>query len=153
MVCENTIFWANMYILYIYILKCDFFRGDDETVLELNAKIQELEERASQLDKTRTSSIQSISYINNRNRKLNVETAEKAIMEEVSHINLWIICPQWCYHHIIIVLKSTVTLINVTMFILKVKAMKGKKTDDPFTRRHTKPVMNFKSGGSKPSVS
>lgn len=77
-----------MYILYIYILKCDFFRGDDETVLELNAKIQELEERASQLDKTRTSSIQSISYINNRNRKLNVETAEKAIMEEVSHINL-----------------------------------------------------------------
>ncbi|PZC82929.1 RNA polymerase-associated protein Rtf1 isoform X1 [Helicoverpa armigera] len=87
-------------------------RGDDETVMELNAKIQELEERASQLDKTRTSSIQSISYINNRNRKLNVETAEKAIMEEV-------------------------------------KANKGKKTDDPFTRRHTKPVMNFKSGGSK----
>ncbi|KAJ8706153.1 hypothetical protein PYW07_010930 [Mythimna separata] len=89
-------------------------RGDDETVVELNAKIQELEERASQLDKTRTSSIQSISYINNRNRKLNVETAEKAIMEEV-------------------------------------KAMKGKKTDDPFTRRSTKPVMNFKCGASKAS--
>ncbi|XP_053620966.1 RNA polymerase-associated protein Rtf1 [Plodia interpunctella] len=83
-------------------------RGDDELVLDLNAKIQELEERANHLDKTRTSSIQSISYINNRNRKLNVETAEKAILEEV-------------------------------------KAMKGKKTDDPFTRRHTKPVMNFKS--------
>lgn len=83
-------------------------RGDDEMAMELNVKIQELEERASQLDKTRTSSIQSISYINNRNRKLNVETAEKAIMEEV-------------------------------------KAMKGKKADDPFTRRHTKPVMNFKS--------
>ncbi|CAK1595160.1 unnamed protein product [Parnassius mnemosyne] len=83
-------------------------RGDDELVMELNAKIQELEDRASQLDKTRTSSIQSISYINNRNRKLNVETAEKAIMEEV-------------------------------------KANKGKKQDDPFTRRHTKPVMNFKS--------
>lgn len=32
------------------------------------------------------------------------------------------------------------------MFVLsQVKAMKGKKTDDPFTRRHTKPVMNFKS--------
>lgn len=87
-------------------------RGDDEIVLDLNAKIQELEERASHLDKTRTSSIQSISYINNRNRKLNVETAEKAIMEEV-------------------------------------KAMKGKKTDDPFTRRHTKPVMNFKSNASR----
>ncbi|XP_061381146.1 RNA polymerase-associated protein Rtf1 [Danaus plexippus] len=88
-------------------------RGDEELVLELNSKLQELEERASALDKTRTSSIQSISYINNRNRKLNVETAEKAIMEEV-------------------------------------KAMKGKKMDDPFTRRHTKPVMNFKShGGSR----
>ncbi|XP_075987516.1 RNA polymerase-associated protein Rtf1-like [Anticarsia gemmatalis] len=87
-------------------------RGDDETAMELNAKIQELEERASQLDKTRTSSIQSISYINNRNRKLNVETAEKAIMEEV-------------------------------------KAMKGKKADDPFTRRSTKPVMNFKSQNQK----
>ncbi|XP_038217297.1 RNA polymerase-associated protein Rtf1 [Zerene cesonia] len=83
-------------------------RGDEELVMDLNAKIQELEDRASQLDKTRTSSIQSISYINNRNRKLNVETAEKAIMEEI-------------------------------------KANKGKKTDDPFTRRHTKPVMNFKS--------
>ncbi|KAM3968884.1 RNA polymerase-associated protein Rtf1 [Aphomia sociella] len=83
-------------------------RGDDELVMDLNAKIQELEDRANQLDKTRTSSIQSISYINNRNRKLNVETAEKAIMEEV-------------------------------------KANKGKKADDPFTRRHTKPVMNFKS--------
>ncbi|XP_063835386.1 RNA polymerase-associated protein Rtf1 [Ostrinia nubilalis] len=83
-------------------------RGDDELVMDLNAKIQELEERASHLDKTRTSSIQSISYINNRNRKLNVETAEKAIMEEV-------------------------------------KANKGKKIDDPFTRRHTKPVMNFNS--------
>ncbi|XP_050680354.1 RNA polymerase-associated protein Rtf1 [Leptidea sinapis] len=83
-------------------------RGDDELVMDLNAKLQELEDRASQLDKTRTSSIQSISYINNRNRKLNVETAEKAIMEEI-------------------------------------KANKGKKTDDPFTRRHTKPVMNFKS--------
>ncbi|XP_063543338.1 RNA polymerase-associated protein Rtf1 isoform X1 [Cydia strobilella] len=83
-------------------------RGDEEIVFDLNAKIQELEERANHLDKTRTSSIQSISYINNRNRKMNVESAEKAIMEEV-------------------------------------KAMKGKKIDDPFTRRHTKPVMNFKS--------
>lgn len=87
-------------------------RGDEELVADLNAKLQELEERASALDKTRTSSIQSISYINNRNRKLNVETAERAIMEEV-------------------------------------KANKGKKTDDPFTRRHTKPVMNFKSQGTR----
>ncbi|XP_045533544.1 RNA polymerase-associated protein Rtf1 isoform X1 [Pieris brassicae] len=92
-------------------------RGDEELVMDLNSKIQELEDRANQLDKTRTSSIQSISYINNRNRKLNVETAEKAIMEEI-------------------------------------KANKGKKIDDPFTRRHTKPVMNFKShqGGRSQEV-
>lgn len=56
--------------------------------MDLNAKIQELEDRANQLDKTRTSSIQSISYINNRNRKLNVETAEKAIMEEVLFVRV-----------------------------------------------------------------
>ncbi|XP_077299911.1 RNA polymerase-associated protein Rtf1 isoform X2 [Arctopsyche grandis] len=83
-------------------------RGDEGIVTELSVKIQELEERANHLDKVRTSSIQSISYINNRNRKLNVEAAEKAIKEEI-------------------------------------KANKGKKIDDPFTRRSTKPVMNFKS--------
>lgn len=44
--------------------------------------MQELEERANELDKRRTSSIQLISYINNRNRKKNVEEAEKAIIEE-----------------------------------------------------------------------
>ncbi|XP_046974265.1 RNA polymerase-associated protein Rtf1-like [Vanessa cardui] len=81
--------------------------GDEELVAELSGKLQELEERASALDKTRTSSIQSISYINNRNRKLNVESAERAIMEEL-------------------------------------RASRGRRADDPFTRRHTKPVMNFK---------
>lgn len=45
-------------------------------------QIQELEERASALDKKRTSSIQLISYINDRNRRKNVEEAERAIMEE-----------------------------------------------------------------------
>lgn len=45
-------------------------------------RLQELEERANELDKRRTSSIQLISYINNRNRKKNVEEAEKAIIEE-----------------------------------------------------------------------
>lgn len=58
-------------------------RGDDEVVRDLNKKISELEERASELDKMRTSTISSISYINDRNRKRNVEEAEKAIMEEV----------------------------------------------------------------------
>lgn len=41
-----------------------------------------MEERANELDKKRTSSISLISYINNRNRKKNVEEAEKAIIEE-----------------------------------------------------------------------
>ncbi|EFN72722.1 RNA polymerase-associated protein Rtf1 [Camponotus floridanus] len=82
-------------------------RGDDETASRLNQELSELEERASELDKMRTATISSISYINDRNRKKNVEEAEKAIMEEL-------------------------------------KANKGKKIDDPFTRRSTKPRMVFK---------
>ncbi|KAM0737332.1 RNA polymerase-associated protein Rtf1 [Formica fusca] len=82
-------------------------RGDDETASRLNQELSELEERASELDKMRTATISSISYINDRNRKKNVEEAEKAIMEEL-------------------------------------KANKGKKVDDPFTRRSTKPRMVFK---------
>lgn len=82
-------------------------RGDDETASRLNIELGELEERASELDKMRTSTISSISYINDRNRKKNVEEAEKAIMEE----------------H---------------------KANRGKKIDDPFTRRSTKPRMVYK---------
>lgn len=82
-------------------------RGDDETASRLNQELSELEERASELDKMRTATISSISYINDRNRKKNVEQAEKAIMEEI-------------------------------------KANKGKKIDDPFTRRSTKPRMVYK---------
>ncbi|EEB12218.1 RNA polymerase-associated protein RTF1, putative [Pediculus humanus corporis] len=82
--------------------------GDEEKVAEIKQKIAELEERAEELDKMRTSTISSISYINDRNRKKNVEQAEKAIMEEL-------------------------------------KANKGKKVDDPFTRRSTKPRMVFKA--------
>ncbi|XP_075214712.1 RNA polymerase-associated protein Rtf1 [Lycorma delicatula] len=83
-------------------------RGDDEEAARINQELQELEERAIELDKLRTSTISSISYINDRNRKKNVEEAEKAIMEEV-------------------------------------RANKGKKIDDPFTRRSTKPRMVFKA--------
>uniref|UniRef100_A0A1B0CCY9 Putative rna polymerase-associated protein rtf1 n=1 Tax=Lutzomyia longipalpis TaxID=7200 RepID=A0A1B0CCY9_LUTLO len=46
-------------------------RGDDGLVRELNAQIRELDERANELDKKRSSSLSSISYINNRNRKRN----------------------------------------------------------------------------------
>ncbi|XP_049819559.1 RNA polymerase-associated protein Rtf1 isoform X2 [Aethina tumida] len=83
-------------------------RGDEETAREYAQKLSELEERASELDKLRTSTISSISYINDRNRKKNVEEAEKAIMAEV-------------------------------------RANKGKKVADPFTRRSTKPTMHFKA--------
>lgn len=56
------------------------YRGDDLEASRIQQKIQALEERAEELDKLRTSTISSISYINDRNRKKNVEEAEKAIM-------------------------------------------------------------------------
>ena len=56
------------------------FSGDDKKAEVLLHEIAELDERAKELDKARTSSISSISYINERNRKKNVEEAEKAIM-------------------------------------------------------------------------
>lgn len=82
-------------------------RGEDDLARKLTMQIEELEERASELDKKRSSSISLISYINDRNRKRNVEEAEKAIKEEL-------------------------------------KANRGMKIDDPFTRRSTKPTMKFK---------
>lgn len=89
-------------------------KGDDVEAARISQKLAELEERAEELDKLRTSTISSISYINDRNRKKNVEEAEKAIMEEV-------------------------------------RANKGKKIDDPFTRRSTKPRMVFKVHGDDSS--
>lgn len=62
-------------------------RGDDETASRLNVEISELEERASDLDKKRSATISSISYINDRNRKKNVEEAEKAIMVSRFYFN------------------------------------------------------------------
>lgn len=78
--------------------------GDVVRASELQEELNQLEERATKLDRMRTSTISSISYINDRNRKRNVEEAEKAILAEL-------------------------------------KATKGQKADDPFTRRHTKPSM------------
>lgn len=57
-------------------------RGENDLAKELSEEIDGLETRASELDKKRSSSISLISYINDRNRKRNVEEAEKAIMEE-----------------------------------------------------------------------
>lgn len=83
-------------------------RGEDERAAEINVQIEELDDRANELDKRRSSTISLISYINDRNRKRNVQEAEKAIMEEV-------------------------------------RATKGVRADDPFTRRCTKPTMTFKA--------
>ncbi|XP_055372339.1 RNA polymerase-associated protein Rtf1 [Condylostylus longicornis] len=59
-------------------------RGENELAHDLSVQIDQLESRASELDKRRAGgSINLISYINNRNRKKNVEHAEKAIREEI----------------------------------------------------------------------
>ncbi|XP_055917384.1 RNA polymerase-associated protein Rtf1 [Eupeodes corollae] len=87
-------------------------RGEYEVAADLGKQIDQLETRANELDKKRSSSISLISYINDRNRKRNVEEAEKAIMEEV-------------------------------------RANKGLKISDPFTRRTTQPRMGFKSAEKK----
>lgn len=57
-----------------------FYSGEDEKASELSGQIAVLDERATVLDKVRTSTISSISYINQRNRQRNVEEAEKAIL-------------------------------------------------------------------------
>ena len=46
-------------------------------------RLAELEERAEDLDRKRTSTIASIALINDRNRKNNILRAEKAIKTEV----------------------------------------------------------------------
>nr|CAD7606649.1 unnamed protein product [Timema genevievae] len=102
-------------------------KGDELEAGQIQQRLHELEERAEELDKMRTSTISSISYINDRNRKKNVEEAEKAIMvsEEISGL-LWS-----CYYYF-------------TKAKEEVRLNKGKKIDDPFTRRSTKPSMHFK---------
>lgn len=62
-----------------------FCRGKVEDVLRIEQQLSELEERANHLDKMRTSTISSISYINDRNRKRNVEEAEKAILVKFNY--------------------------------------------------------------------
>merc|ERR1712083_1068497 len=58
-------------------------QGDDERAKQMETKLNELEERAEELDKKRTSTISSVSLINDRNRKANVSKAEKAIEIEI----------------------------------------------------------------------
>ena len=56
---------------------------NNEEVERLDQKLAELEERAEELDKKRTSSIASIALINDRNRKNNILRAEKGIRAEI----------------------------------------------------------------------
>ncbi|GFV35099.1 RNA polymerase-associated protein RTF1 homolog [Trichonephila clavipes] len=55
--------------------------GDLEGVQKFQAELERIEERAKELDKMRTSTISNISYINVRNRQMNIIEAEKAIKE------------------------------------------------------------------------
>lgn len=66
----------DVLIIIVFLI----YRGKVEDVLKIEHQLSELEERANHLDKMRTSTISSISYINDRNRKRNVEEAEKAIL-------------------------------------------------------------------------
>ena len=56
--------------------------GDDDEVARLQKELDELEEKAKELDKARTHSIAAISYINERNRARNIAEAEKAITQD-----------------------------------------------------------------------
>lgn len=57
-------------------------KGDQEETQRLAGELEQLEERARELDKQRTSTISAISYINERNRLKNIVEIERAILEE-----------------------------------------------------------------------
>lgn len=57
--------------------------GEDVKAKEMEEKLNYIEERAEELDKKRTSTISSVSLINDRNRKANVSKAEVAINLEI----------------------------------------------------------------------
>jgi len=58
--------------------------GDDEKAKQLEEQLTELEERAEELDRKRTSTIATVALINDRNRKANVSKAEESIREEIA---------------------------------------------------------------------
>ena len=57
--------------------------GDEIKSGELETKLNEIEERAEELDRRRTHTISSVALINDRNRKANVSKAEEAIRIEM----------------------------------------------------------------------
>jgi RNA polymerase-associated protein RTF1 len=56
--------------------------GDNQRVESLMQEIDDLESEAKKIDKQRTQNIAAISYINERNRMMNIKEAEKAIVEQ-----------------------------------------------------------------------
>ncbi|XP_068682593.1 RNA polymerase-associated protein RTF1 homolog isoform X2 [Montipora foliosa] len=58
--------------------------GNVEEAEKIRGELEDLEEKASHLDKVRTKNLSAISYINERNRKRNIVEAEKAAAEEMS---------------------------------------------------------------------
>ena len=62
--------------------------GDAKLVEEVEQKLAELEERAEDLDKKRCGTLSNITFINDRNRKQNIERAEKGIKLEEQRMKL-----------------------------------------------------------------
>merc|ERR1712173_172319 len=62
--------------------------GNHEEVERLDQLLAEHEERAEELDRKRTSTISTISLINDRNRKNNIIRAEKSIKNEVARLKI-----------------------------------------------------------------
>jgi len=58
--------------------------GNAEEAERLRSELEELEEKATHLDKVRSKNLSAISYINERNRKRNIVEAEKAAAEEMN---------------------------------------------------------------------
>merc|ERR550532_1037989 len=56
--------------------------GQNEAAAEFEKKLDDLEERAEELDKKRTASISSVAWVNRQNRKKNLEKAEMALQME-----------------------------------------------------------------------
>ena len=73
---QEEVFDSN----YMGIIKTNLI----SQVERLDQKLAEHEERAEELDRKRTSTIATISLINDRNRKSNIVRAEKSIKAEVA---------------------------------------------------------------------
>jgi len=62
--------------------------GNAERAAELDRQLADLEDRAEELDRKRVGTLSNISFINNRNRKQNVERAEKGITADMERKKL-----------------------------------------------------------------